>query len=258
MKRENVIPVTPLGQAGFRYELGSIVIFVDPYLSNYVEEAEGPYARRMFPIVMEPSLVDDADWVLITHAHIDHCDPKTVVPISIASPECRFIAPSVVCEMLIELGVDAERIFIASESWFELGEEVKVRCIPAAHPTVERDKKGLLMCVGYLINYKGKKVYHSGDTSVDQQLISELSKENFIDIAFISVNEKNYYRDKLGIIGNMSLREAFEFAEEIHVKKFVPMHWDMFELNCVYREEIELMYEKMKPTFEMHINPSVI
>jgi L-ascorbate metabolism protein UlaG (beta-lactamase superfamily) len=39
----------------------------------------------------------------------------------------------------------------------------------------------------------------------------------------------NYFRNKKNIIGSMSNREAFQFAEDIGVKLFIPTHWDIFE-----------------------------
>ena len=76
-----------------------------------------------------------------------------------------------------------------------------------------------------------------------------------IDVAFIPVNERNFYREKRGIIGNMSVREAFQMAADIGVKTLVPTHWDMFAPNSVYKEELDLLYKLMRPPFEMRIDP---
>ena len=127
-----------------------------------------------------------------------------------------------------------------------------------AHPKIERDEEGFLRCVGYLISYAGRKIYHSGDTSVDRELISALQAERPIDTAFVSVNEKNYYRDSRGIIGNMSVRDAFQLAQDVGVETVVPMHWDMFEVNSVFLEEIELLHRKLRPGFRLVINPRKI
>ncbi len=53
----------------------------------------------------------------------------------------------------------------------------------------------------------------------------------------------------------MSVREAFQFAADSGIKKFVPTHWDMFSPNLVYQEEIELLYRKIQPPFNLVINP---
>jgi len=53
----------------------------------------------------------------------------------------------------------------------------------------------------------------------------------------------------------MSVREAFQMAADIGVKTLVPTHWDMFAPNSVYKEELNLLYELMRPPFEMRIDP---
>ena len=104
----------------------------------------------------------------------------------------------------------------------------------------------------------GKKIYHSGDCSVHSEIVDILRELSPIDIAFLPVNECNYYRDRQGIIGNMSIRDAFNLVSELGVKKMVPIHYDMFEPNCVYIEEIKIVYEKTLSKFELIIQPEEI
>ena len=53
-----------------------------------------------------------------------------------------------------------------------------------------------------------------------------------------------FFRARRGIIGNLSVHEAFQFAEEIAVKQLVPVHWDMFAANAVDPEEIRFYTKK--------------
>lgn len=252
------ISVQSLGQAGFRLGFGSEVIYIDPYLSHYVEEMEGPRARRLIPVALDPARVTDASWVFVTHEHIDHCDPKTLGPLVKASPKCRVVGPTPVRMVLMDLGIDADRLVPALADWTQLSADLRVRAVPAAHPELEIDSDGNWSRVGFLLDYRGRKIYHSGDTSVCPELIQDLEREGGVDVAFISVNERNYYRDSAGIIGNMSVRDAFRLAEEIGVRRFVPMHWDMFAANLVFVEEIELLYDKIRPDFELAVRPTEI
>lgn len=252
------IPVNALGQAGFRLQFEGCIAYIDPYLSNSVERIEGETRRRMVPIPVDPSLINDADYVLITHGHIDHCDPETIVPMATASPSCRFICPGEVAFILKELGIQDNRIILAREEWLTISQTVKVRAVPAAHPTIERDIQGDLRCVGYVFQFNGRRIYHSGDTSVCDELLSTLSNLGGIDVAILPVNERNYYREREGIIGNMTVREAFTMATDIGVKVLVPMHWDMFKVNSVFREEIQLLYDLIRPDFKLIFNPTVI
>jgi L-ascorbate 6-phosphate lactonase len=47
------------------------------------------------------------------------------------------------------------------------------------------------------------------------------------------VNGRDFYREKLGLVGNMDAREAVQFAVEIGARVLVPMHWDLFTANTV-------------------------
>lgn len=249
------LPILPLGQCGFRFEFKEVTIYTDPYLSDHVAEVEGHDMRRLKPALIEPSRVADADYVLITHAHMDHCDLKTLVPLAAASPSCRFICPNEVSKLLVKGGISRHRIILAEEEWINLGSGVRVMPVPAAHPQVERDGEGYLRCVGYVIEWEGHKLYHGGDGSPDDAVIKRLQQIGPLDVAFMPVNERNFYREKRGIIGNMSVREAFQMASEIGTKVLVPTHWDLFAPNSVYEEEIQLLYDLMHPPFAMHMNP---
>lgn len=252
------IAVTALGQAGFKFQFGECIVYIDPYLSDSVEKMEGEMCRRMVPIRIAPSLINDADYVLITHAHIDHCDPETIIPISVASPLCKFVCPGEVAFILKELGIEDNRIIIATENWLTISRVLKIRAVPAAHPVIERDLQGNLRCVGYVFEFNARRIYHSGDTSLCAELLSTLSTLGTIDVAILPVNERNYYREREGIIGNMTVREAFTMATDIGVKVLVPMHWDMFKVNSVFREEIQLLYDLIRPDFKLIFNPTVI
>lgn len=252
------IKVTTLGQAGFRLQFDELIIYIDPYLSDSVEAAEGPALRRQVPIWRLPNEVSDAHWVLITHTHMDHCDIETLGPLSLASGNCYFMGPQDVGVVLNDKGIAPGRFACATSNWHKLGPDLRVHPIPAAHPTIETDANGNFRQVGYMIEYKGRRIYHAGDTSLNMVMIDVVSAFKPIDVAILPVNECNYYRDNCGIIGNMSVREAFKFAEDIGVNTLVPMHWDMFEPNSVYQEEIEIYYKLAKSPFNMLLNPTLI
>ena len=234
------------------------VLYIDPYLSDNVACIEGPQMTRQFALPMQPQEVGDATWVLVTHLHLDHCDVRSLAPIALASPFCRFMCPNECRSMLRAVGIDETRVVVAPEAWTPLTAHVQVIGIPAAHPTIERDSDGQLRFLGYLLQYDGRRIYHAGDTSPAQEMLDKLATLGPIDTAFLPVNERNYYREARGIIGNMSVREAFQLASDLKVRTLVPMHWDMFAPNSVYAQEIELLFELIKPPFEMRIYPERI
>ncbi len=241
-----------LGQVGFIFETQEIRFLLDPYLSNSVEEQEDSSMKRAVPITCSPESLVDIDFVLITHAHRDHCDPDTLIPIANASPQCHFYGSSSVLSILSKTGISKNRLHLVLNEPFTI-KGVKIFPVPSAHPIVKTDSRGSWQALGYIINIDGEKYYHPGDTAVSDEVIAAVSLYAPIDVGMIPVNEINYYRNKENIIGNMSVREAFQFAEDLGVKKFIPTHWDMFAKNEVYKEEIELLYDRIQPNFELII-----
>lgn len=252
------LPVTMLGQSGCKLQFPDMVVYLDPYLSNSVQELDAPDLNRLVPIAVRPEEVIDADWVLITHEHIDHCDPHTLPKLAQASPQAKFYGPQPVVEKLQAWGIDASRIYLAQENWVNLTENLKLYAVPSAHSEIYRDTRGNLACVGYVLEHSGERLYLAGDTCVKQEIIDALNALGSIHTAFLPVNEHNFFRGRRGIIGNMSVREAFLFAQEIKVRQVVAVHWDMFAINAVDPDEIRLVHQRMNPGFSLLLNPSAL
>lgn len=240
-----------LGQSGCLIRGCSISICIDPYLSNSVQELDTPDLERLIPIPYEPDKISHLDWILITHEHIDHCDPHTLPKLAKASPNGQFVGPFSVCEILKGWGIEASRVHFCQENWFSLGQDIRVHAIPAAHPKIERNEHGHLRAVGYILQLSDQVIYIAGDTGLTEEIIQALKAFDCIDVALLPVNEQNFYRNRRNIIGNMSIRDAFNLAKDLGVKKVIPVHWDMFAVNSASPDEIWAVYKSINPNFEL-------
>ena len=101
------------------------------------------------------------------------------------------------------------------------------------------------------LSHKNRVVYVAGDTSVCDEIILILKKCPRINFAFLPVNEDNYFRRRRGIIGNMSIREAFHLADELGIQNVVPVHWDMFKVNSASPNEIKAVYDSYDWSFNL-------
>lgn len=121
------------------------------------------------------------DLILITHAHPDHFNAKTLA--DLAKEKTVILAPSIVVDQLpAELKARAQRM-TNGESKTLL--EVKIEAIPAYNTTADHlqfHPKGVGN--GYVLGFADKRVYISGDT----EDIPEMRALKNIDVAFLCMN----------------------------------------------------------------------
>ena len=240
-----------LGQTGLRIDIDDLTVLVDPYLSHSVQELDAPDLVRQVPIPYQPHELSTVDWVLITHEHMDHCDPHTLPALAKASPQARFMAPMAVRKQLEQWGISGERMMQTPPNAFDLGAGLSVQAIPAAHPKIRFDQNGQPQAVGYLFQHDGRSLYLAGDTSVCDELLEVLKGVGPIDTALLPVNEDNFFRRRRGIVGNMTIREAFGLAAEVGIQSVAPVHCDMFAVNSASPEEINAVYKADSWPFEL-------
>ena len=226
---ENSLAFFGLGQVGVAIKGPSGVILVDPYLTD--SDGEGGTLPRTFPPPVQPAETTNAAAVLLSHDHIDHTDPDTILPLSEASPDARFITAYTSRDTLVAAGLDEARITVP-----EVGEALevagaRVTAVPSAHTELEYEAERGYPYLGFVVEYNGVTVYHAGDTVVYDGLIETLSAWT-IDVAFIPMNGRDYFRTSRDLIGNTDFREAAELAEVLNVGLIVPTHYDLFAKNA--------------------------
>lgn len=239
-----------LGQVGTLLDAEGCRILIDPYLSDSVAEQFGAGLKRQVTPPYTTATCPSIDCLLLTHAHLDHTDPATLSPLLKAQPHLRIFAPYESRKILQDLGCDSAEV--PPGAWTQLAPGLSLRTVPAAHTELHRNSEGELRDVGYTLKMGDTTIYHAGDTIPHPEIFAALHGES-IDIALLPVNERNHYRDAQGIIGNMTLREAFQMAADLGVKTLIPTHWDMFTPNSVFPEEIELLHKLLAPPFKLKI-----
>jgi L-ascorbate metabolism protein UlaG (beta-lactamase superfamily) len=154
----------------------------------------------------------DADIILISHEHFDHCSPKDLKNISsdkttiVAAKECLNKLGDLKCKEKLGITPGEERTING----------IKIKAINAyninkINPDTKRpfhpkeDNK-----VGFLIDIKGTTIYHT----VDSDLIPEMSDLR-PDVLLIPVSGTYV----------MTAREAAQAVEKIKPKIAIPMHF---------------------------------
>lgn len=233
-----------LGQASLVLKLAGRTIYVDPYL--------GPSAQRLMPPAFTPEQVTDADLVLLTHDHLDHIDPATLPGIALASPGARFVTPHPTVERVAELiGDDARIVAATAGAALDLG-GLTLTPIAAKHEEFDEDPARGFPYLGYVIQAEGLTIYNAGDTIPYPGLVESL--QGFaIDLAFIPINGRDFFRTSVGTIGNCDYREAAELAALLAVDTVVPVHYGMFAGNTVPPGHFVSYLTERAPGINAHI-----
>jgi L-ascorbate metabolism protein UlaG (beta-lactamase superfamily) len=230
---DGAIALWYLGQSGFAVKGGASVIYLDPYLSDFLEHytVGRPDAdlRRFHPPLL-PEDVTNADLVFGSHYHFDHIDPKVFTAACQVAPKCRFVVPPAARPPLLELGVPAERIIAVPVDQPQTEGEVGYVSIPAAHEGLDYDPEYGYPYRGYVVTLGGVTLYHAGDCAPYPGLLERL-KAPKVDVALLPINGRDYFRLNRGFPGNFTYREAAELAATIDADLLIPMHFGMHLAN---------------------------
>ncbi|MBR1867143.1 MAG: MBL fold metallo-hydrolase [Clostridia bacterium] len=227
---ERQIGIFYLGQEGFLFRKKGFNVVVDPYLSDYVDQNCCDLVKweRLYAPPISPEELDFVDLVVCTHSHFDHADPWTLSKIAKVNKKANFIVPSPEVSLISSYGVEKDRIIGAkADTPINLG-EITVTPVPSAHEVFHKDDNGDFKELGYIFDFNNARFFHAGDMCVYDGLKERLRN---IDIAFLPINGRDYYRNKNDIIGNFNSDEAVLLAKEISAEILVPMHHDLYEVN---------------------------
>ncbi|MGA2763352.1 MAG: MBL fold metallo-hydrolase [Spirochaetia bacterium] len=230
---QRAIALWYLGQSGFVVKGRETVLYLDPYLSDFLEN----YARgkpeedpRRFTPPLQPDEIDNADFLFGSHWHYDHIDPPTVQAVAKHSPKAKIVVPGCARAALVGMGIPAERFSAVEVDTEVLAGELSFTAIPSSHESLDFDPRCGYPYWGYVMTVNGVTVYHAGDCVPYNGLVERLQARN-IDIAMIPINGRDYFRLARGFAGNFTYREAAELSALIGAELLVPMHFGMHMAN---------------------------
>lgn len=255
----NGLGIQCLGHHGYVVKYGSTVIYIDPYLSYYLDELSRDRPAKLFrrfPPPIVPEEVFNADYVVCTHDHPDHLDPGTILALAAASPQARFIAPLVAKAHLLKLGVGEERIKAVRvddmAARFSLPDGTQVTAVKACHDGFHYNEATGCSWLGFVFHFGGVTLYHAGDTQLFDGLIETL-QELRIDVAILPINGGTYRTRSLGCQGNMGFAEAADLGVAIRADWIIPSHHGLLSDND---EKVSRFVEYAKehyPSQKIHV-----
>lgn len=244
-----------LGQETILIKAAGKYILFDPYLDDYVDRnfsTEAVVWKRNYPSPIDPHELDFIDYVFCSHAHGDHTDPETLSAIAAASPDALFAGGKPVCEVYrAACAIPEERILrLRADQPTQLCAGVSVTAIPAAHEELHPDGEGSFNELGFIVQINGLRFCHAGDCCPYDGLIERLQG---VDVAFLPINGRDYFRLSKNIIGNFDSAEAVTLAKQAGIPLLIPLHFDLYDVNCVNPAYFVDVLKKLSPAQRFHI-----
>ena len=198
------VTVKWFGHASFRIESSGVVVYIDPW--KLTESAH------------------DADVVLVSHSHYDHCSRPDVDKVS--KSDTVVVAPSdTIAKLQLANAVTPEERLVVKEVTIEPVAAYNI--VKTFHPRGHN-------WIGAVIGLGDKRIYYAGDTD----LIPEMSDLKDVDLGLFPV----------GGTYTLNAAEAAKACQAVGCKQAVPYHWG----DIVGEEEDARSFAEQAPC-EVHV-----
>jgi len=217
------IGITWIGHASFLIQTAEHAILIDPNWAKWLK-----VVKRLKAPGLEIHELPMIDLVLVSHAHFDHLDRRSLRAVASDQP---IVVPENVGSLVQGLGFNKVQELRRWES-MELG-PLRITLTPARHwgARMLHDKhRGF---GGFLIEYHGRTVFHCGDSAWFDGFC-EIGRRADIDIALLPIGA---YDTPTGRDVHMNPEEALRAFNELGAGLMIPMHYGTFRLGFEPMEE---------------------
>jgi L-ascorbate metabolism protein UlaG (beta-lactamase superfamily) len=233
--RKGQIGLTWIGHASFLIQTPRHNILVDPNWANWLI-----VIRRLKRAGIAIRDLPNIDLVLITHAHFDHLNRRTLAIVAAQQP---IVVPSGVSNLVHDLGFKHVHEMNWWDEWQHDG--LKITFTPAKHwgaRVLHDSHRGY---GGYVIEFEGRQVYHCGDSAYFSGF-REIGRRLAPEIALLPIGA---YDPPSGRDVHMGPEQAVQAFQELQSKMLIPMHFGTYRLSYEPMHEPE---ERLKQAGEHH------
>jgi N-acyl-phosphatidylethanolamine-hydrolysing phospholipase D len=224
-----------IGHASMLIQMDDKVFLTDPVFTHSV----GMVSSRVVEPGIDAQNLMRVDYMLISHTHFDHFSYGSLDQLPKGG---TLILPLGGLDYLPEFGFRDTREL---KPWNTVNEGgVKITAVPVKHFSGRYGFDIAWMSdrgyTGYVIEYKGKTLFVSGDTGYDSLIFKEIGRRFSIDVALLPIAPIEP-RDFMKRV-HTDPAEALQIFEDLKAKLMIPMHHRTFyqglEPRITYAEEL--------------------
>lgn len=208
-----------LGHSSFLIRLDNKTIITDPIFYDL------PLNPRLVKFSIDSSILQNIDYILISHNHPDHLNIKSLKELIKLNPKVKILAPM---NSRKEFNNITENIEEAS--WFQKyrTDEIEVYFMPAYHWTKSNLFNANKSLWGsFIIKSSNKNLFFAGDTTLKNNFDEIRKFFAKIDYSFMPIAPSIYPKF------HMTGKDALKVAKILRSNKIIPMHYG------TYRQSLE-------------------
>ncbi len=210
--------LTFIGHSTLLINLNGFKILTDPVFSKWVH---GVPRFKKARINIE-DVKDNTDLILISHAHKDHLNKKTLnkfskeIPIATHHNNVKYLKNCNFTNVVKFSHWETKNFY---------NESIKITSVPAYHrKTLPWGPIGT--SGGFVIESSKHNIYFAGDTAFEEKLFRDIAAKFRIDILLMPVGA--YSPRWMLKYEHTNPEEALETMRILEAKKMIPIHWGSF------------------------------
>jgi len=218
-----------LGHSSFFLRLDNLNILIDPQFYHAF-----PYLRHT-KIPIAPKLFRDIDYVLLSHDHADHFDPRSLRELMKNNPQTTFLAGLKMDSLLKSVG--KENVNCITADWYQrfpIKDEVEIYFVPTRHYCKRIFQKfNSRLWGGFILKFKISStsyytIYFGGDSGFGGHY-KDVKTVFSPDLAILGIGA--FKPEWFMHPNHMSPKEALQAFEDCGASSLIPMHYSTFNLS---------------------------
>ncbi|MGE9313279.1 MBL fold metallo-hydrolase [Niabella sp. CJ426] len=227
-----------LGHASFFIQMAGLRMITDPVFGRL------PMVERHSPLPVDPGKLVNIDYILVTHAHYDHCDKKSLQLLSANNPQAHILC-----------GLNLDRLIgkwinnpVHTAGWYQQYDNtggVKITFVPSRHWA----NRGLsdantTLWGGFVMEKADGCIYFSGDSGYGShyKAIGHLFPR--IDVALLGAGAyaPAWFMGK----NHQDPYQALQAFRDTGAQLFIPFHYGTFDMADEPMGETEQILNRLK------------
>lgn len=234
-----------LGHASFFIRLGGVTFLLDPVLGNLPA-----FGKRLSELPLDPTALTGIDYILLSHAHYDHCDKPSLRRLYAQNPQVQFLT-GLGMDKLLTGWLPGASVQVAG--WYQQYQTdagLRVTFLPSRHWSNRTPwDKNETLWGAFVLQAGGRQVYFGGDSGYGSHFRDAGQLFPGLDVALIGAGA--YAPRWIMAPNHQDPAHAVQALHDTGAKVLVPMHYGTFNLSGEPRGEPSRLLQAARDTGQL-------